>query len=225
METILQKSALELVKQTDFFYRSANWTEVLKLCRRAIQIDGNCIPAFMRIGEVYLGAADFGQARSYFIQALVISQTEGMREQAAKAHNALGNTCMAKKSFDEALNQYYLALGVVNENDFPKLVSILEGNVGLALRKKNQLKEAKVRYKKALKIARRIGDKSCEMNILWNLSSLLYEEGKVFQSSRLLDEYEILHRELLTKHPELKNAHSGNAPIRDPDAPPSKQKP
>ena len=134
----------------------------------AEKIDTNYINALFLKAENYSKLSNQqndSKIISLYIDAIHISDSLNFKSKKAESYQRLGNYYRNKADYQNALENLFLALSNVNENNW--LMSSILNNIGVVYRRLDDYNTALDFHLKALKIAESISDKK-NISVSWN---------------------------------------------------------
>ncbi|MBD2318761.1 CHAT domain-containing protein [Phormidium tenue] len=148
-------------------------------------------------GRTRLQRGEAQEAIQLFQQAIAIFQKEGDRFSEARTQNFIGNVYLNLQQFDRAIASYQGAFKIVSDLQLQNVkenlqvrldeVQILQ-NLGFALNRANNWRQAIATYEQALVKARAIKAQERELTILNNIGNIYVEIGQFSQGLERLQQ-------------------------------------
>ena len=134
--------------------------------------------AYRGLGDVSVCLGNYSQGETYFQRALKIAKETGDKNQEANSYSGLGFFYMACGRFKESLDNFNLGIPIMQEMGIEGDLAGTLINAGSTYQALGNLKKAKEFQEKALKIARKIGDKEREQEALHFLGICHSKDGE-----------------------------------------------
>lgn len=137
------------------------------------------------IGYVYLEQEDYAQANAQFCESLKIYVAEKNQREEARVLLNLGVVDQRRANYDDALRYFRGSLGAATATDIAEVQIAADEGIGVVLTAKRDFLGATEALNKGLAIAKTLGDKSRQTEIIWRMAQTNYEMGNYTQSSAL----------------------------------------
>ena len=149
--------------------------------------------ASSNIGNIWFYQGDFTKAKGWYKKSILIKEKLHQEGTIAGTLTNLGLIYEGLGNLDSARFYHYQSLQLQEKNEDQQGIAITANNLGTILRKQGKADQSIQHYEKSLRVARAIGAKMIEMDVLKNLSevyaekhnySKAFEFGQLYQSIR-----------------------------------------
>ncbi|MCW5852140.1 MAG: tetratricopeptide repeat protein [Anaerolineae bacterium] len=197
---------------TNFWYLRGYFSEGRQWFQTLLDPDPASLPARLpdlapeyahRLVRVYNGAgvlawaqADYGAARGYFEQVLVINQRLGNRRSEAAILNNLGLIALEEGDYPRAQDLYQRSLALSRVLDDRASVASTLNNLGLIARDQGDYAAARASFQESLAMWRQLGDQSQIALALNNLGEAAWLQGNLALAAQSYNQSLGLCREL-----------------------------
>ena len=144
------------------------WAMIPHSPRRSIELLAPLVPmwlgrwwfdvvALVALGEAYLGAGEFVQARATLEQAIEVAQPRGMLFKVAPAQRLLGEVFLAMNSLDESEMRFEAAIALLGRFKAENELALARAGYGRLLQRLGRVSEARDYFDRALETFERLG--------------------------------------------------------------------
>jgi tetratricopeptide (TPR) repeat protein len=158
----------------------------------------NSSALFFKIGDVYLNAGRYRDARRVYLRVLEISKRIGYGEGTATSVHGLGDIHYLQGRYDEAVAKYQESLKISEELGNRNGIAGTLHQLGNVHYEQGRYDEAVTMYQESLKIKEELGDRR-------GIASTLHQLGMIYQRQDRYDEAVAKYQESLKISEELGN--------------------
>lgn len=153
------------------------------------------------MGNVFVQKKDYKKATQYFYNALKIYRNAEYTKGESHMLTSLGSVYLIIQNYDLALEHYEKALSLIKNRGYEdRRTAVIYINIGWTNFEKQQFKEAKTYYEKALKILEVTNDKFFIANCYSTLARIHLKLNELNRSKSYAEKYISISKELNQKN-------------------------